>query len=99
MATDDWPFLYLKTLTIPRIYLKSLIIISAIAIVLIFLALGKRATTHFAGDFFFLGAAFLLIETKSVVNFNLLFGSTWLVNSLVFAGILLSVLGSIWVER
>jgi hypothetical protein len=39
-----------------------------------------------------MGAAFLLLETKSVVQFALLFGTTWVVNSLVFAGILLSVL-------
>ena len=53
----------------------------------------------FSGDFFFLGAAFLLIETKSVVNFNLLFGSTWFVNSLVFVGMLLSVLIAIWINQ
>ena len=39
-------------------------------------------------DLFFMGAAFLLLETKSIVQFALLFGTTWLVNSLVFAGIL-----------
>jgi hypothetical protein len=41
---------------------------------------------------FFLGAAFSLLETRSLVTFSLLFGSTWLVNSLVFFAILLSVL-------
>ena len=39
-----------------------------------------------------MGAAFLLLETKSVVQFALLFGTTWVVNSLVFGGILVSVL-------
>jgi hypothetical protein len=38
-----------------------------------------------------MGAAFLLLETKNVVQFALLFGTTWFVNSLVFAGVLLSV--------
>ena len=41
---------------------------------------------------FFLGAAFILLETKSIVAFGLLFGSTWMVNSLVFFAILTSVL-------
>jgi hypothetical protein len=50
-------------------------------------------------DLFFMGAAFLLLETKSVVQFALLFGTTWLVNSLVFVGVLLSVLLAIEVER
>jgi len=36
--------------------------------------------------------AFLLLETKSLAFFSLLFGTTWIVNSLAFTGILLSVL-------
>ena len=43
-------------------------------------------------DLFFMGAAFLLLETKSVVQFALLFGTTWIVNALVFVGVLLAVL-------
>ena len=39
-------------------------------------------------DLAFMGAAFLLLETKNIVQFALLFGSTWFVNSLVFAGVL-----------
>ena len=39
-------------------------------------------------DLFFMGAAFLLLETNYVVQFALLFGTTWLVNALVFAGVL-----------
>jgi hypothetical protein len=46
-----------------------------------------------------MGAAFLLLETKSVVQFALLFGTTWFVNSLVFTGVLLCVLLAIEVER
>jgi hypothetical protein len=50
-------------------------------------------------DLFFMGAGFLLLETKSVVQFALLFGTTWFVNALVFAGILLTILCAIEVER
>jgi SAM-dependent methyltransferase len=38
---------------------------------------------------FFLGAGFMLVETKAVVHMALLFGSTWTVNTVVFAAILL----------
>jgi hypothetical protein len=38
-----------------------------------------------------MGAAFMLLETKNIVQFALLFGTTWLVNSLVFAGVLVAV--------
>jgi hypothetical protein len=41
---------------------------------------------------FFLGAAFMLLETKAVVQLALLFGSTWLVNSLVFFSALILIL-------
>ena len=50
-------------------------------------------------DLFCMGAAFLLLETKSVVQFALLFGTTWFVNSLVFAGILLAVLAAVEIAR
>jgi hypothetical protein len=50
-------------------------------------------------DLFFMGAAFLLLETKNVIQFALLFGTTWFVNALVFAGVLLSVLGAIEVAQ
>ena len=39
-----------------------------------------------------LGIAFLLLETKSLATFSLLFGTTWIVNALVFFAVLASVL-------
>jgi hypothetical protein len=50
-------------------------------------------------DMFLLGAAFLLLETKNVIGFALYFGTTWLVNALVFFGVLLSVLAAVEVRR
>ena len=43
---------------------------------------------------FFLGAGFMLIETKAVVQMALLFGGTWLVNSVVFLAVLVMILGA-----
>jgi hypothetical protein len=43
---------------------------------------------------FFLGAGFMLIETKAVVQMALLFGSTWVVNSVVFLAVLVMVLAA-----
>ena len=45
-----------------------------------------RAT--FDAPLFTMGVAFLLIETRSVTDLSLLFGSTWIVNAAVFAGVL-----------
>ena len=41
---------------------------------------------------FFLGAGFMLLETKGVVHLALLFGSTWIVNSIVFFSVLVLIL-------
>jgi hypothetical protein len=98
LATDDWPLTYLPRPGVPGVYLAGLgmVVLSAIALVA---ALGGRdAVKGFNAHMFFLGAAFMLLETRSLVSFALLFGSTWLVNSLVFFAILCSVLLAILVS-
>ncbi len=57
-----------------------------------------RPIRRFSPHFFVLGIAFLLLETKSLVSFSLLFGTTWLVNALAFFAILASVLLAIAVN-
>ncbi len=98
-ATDDHPFVYLKGGSIPGFYLVTLALILAASV------LGVRAVSgpyrRMAGylDLFFMGAAFMLLETKNVVQFALLFGTTWFVNALVFTGVLLAVLAAVEVSR
>jgi len=98
-ATDDRPFLYYQGGSIPAIYLWTLAGILLISLIAV-RALGGpfRAMRPYA-DLFFMGAAFLLLETKNVVQFALLFGTTWVVNAAVFAGVLLSVLAAIETAR
>jgi hypothetical protein len=62
-------------------------------------AVGRLSQLRPYLDLFALGAAFLLLETKSVVQFALWFGTTWVVNAMVFAGILLAVLAAVAVAR
>ena len=50
-------------------------------------------------DLFLLGAGFMLLETKSITGFALLFGTTWVVNAIVFAGVLVAVLAAVEVTR
>ena len=92
-ATDDYPFPYAQGWGLSSYYIVSLIVLllgSSLAVVRFGGVRPHEARAY--ADLFFMGAAFLLLETKSVVQFALLFGTTWVVNSLVFAGILLSVL-------
>jgi SAM-dependent methyltransferase len=99
-ATDDWPFLYLRTPTIQPYYLLAL---GFVLLVALFGVAGAAVATKtplrgFSPHFFVLGTAFLLLETRSLVSFSLLFGTTWLVNSLAFFAILASVLLAILVN-
>ncbi len=96
-SRDDQPFLYIRG-SIPSFYVVTLILILLAAALAALLA-GSPASLLPYGDLFFMGAAFLLLETKNVVQFALLFGTTWLVNALVFAGILVTVALAIEVSR
>jgi spermidine synthase len=91
LARDDWPYLYLRDQTIPGHYRAALASVLIVTVLLLGLSAGKSLKTGFDAPMFFMGAAFLLVETKSVTEMSLLFGSTWTVNILVFASILLMV--------
>ena len=98
--TDDWPYLYLSHRTIPADYLAvigTLILLSIGAVIALRLG-GRRlrdAPTGFTeGHFFFLGLGFLLLETKSIGDCSLYFGTTWLVTMIVVTGVLLMVLAA-----
>jgi SAM-dependent methyltransferase len=99
LATDDHPFPYLAGRSIPPLYLITIALILLASLFLVRLSSGPIRQMAGYLDLFFMGAAFLLLETKSVVQFALLFGTTWLVNSLVFAGVLLSVLAAVTLAR
>jgi len=92
-ATDDHPFPYLLKNTIPSTYIWMLIAILAASVLFIWIGSDRGSLRRMTGyiDLAFMGAAFLLLETKNIVQFALLFGSTWLVNALVTAAILVAV--------
>ncbi len=92
-TSDDWPFLYLQAAVVPWGYLLVLgsILATALALARPVFGVGGGGV-RFDWPLFFMGAAFLLIETRGVTSLALLFGSTWVVNSAVFAGVLVMVL-------
>lgn len=91
-ATDDHPFLYLMDNQIPLSYMITLLFILFTALVLVIWGANNVwVAMNSCFDLFLMGAAFLLLETKSVTTYALLFGTTWFVNALVFVGILLAV--------
>jgi SAM-dependent methyltransferase len=99
-AVDDWPFPYLRDRGIAPRYLVALALMIAFAVVAVGLTMRRTGGSlrGFSPHFFALGVAFLLLETRSLVTFSLLFGTTWIVNALAFFGILLVVLAAIGVN-
>lgn len=91
--SDDWPFLYLSRKTIPADYLIVIGILLAIAIPAVFTLRGRGFGMN-DSHFLFLGLGFLLLETKSIADCSLYFGTTWFVTLVVVAGVLLMVLAA-----
>ncbi|WP_242454333.1 spermidine synthase [Bailinhaonella thermotolerans] len=98
-ATDARPFLYLSGTSIPALYLVTIGLILLVSLVAVRVLAGPYRRMRPYADLFLLGVAFLLLETKSVTGFALLFGTTWVVNAVVFAGVLVAVLAAVEVTR
>jgi hypothetical protein len=89
LATDHWPFLYLTTRTIPFAIWSVLALFLYFAIVVLKRDMSLRLLTGRQDlHLFFLGAGFMLLETKGVTELSLFFGSTWIVNAVVISAFL-----------
>lgn len=98
-ATDNHPFPYLRTPSIPSFYLVAVAFMLALSAVAVRTVGGPfRQMTPYL-DLLCMGVAFLLLETKNVVQFALLFGTTWFVNAFVFGGVLISVLLAVGLSK
>ena len=90
-TTDDWPFLYVSGKLIPDLTIRSMVLLGVLGLGMVYLFKPKGRWGP-NNRMFFLGAAFMLLETKAVVQMALLFGSTWIVNSAVFFSALVLIL-------
>jgi hypothetical protein len=89
-TTDDWPFLYQRDRAVPILYALVMGLLAIISFALIAVRF-RPAPSEFLknAQFFLLGAGFLLLETRGMLAAAVLFGSTWLVNSIVILIVLL----------
>jgi hypothetical protein len=93
LATDNWPFLYLTDHSMPG----SVIVASTFFLLLVLTAHRVTVCSPWQSrpsqlHFFLLGAGFLLLETKAITELSLLFGGTWIVNSVVIGAFMLIAL-------
>lgn len=94
LPEDDWPQLYLRSREIPWEPIGQGMAAIALVSVAILLAFAPPRGVRPNWQMFFLGAGFMLLETKGVVHMALLFGATWVVNSVVFFAILVMILAA-----
>jgi spermidine synthase len=87
VSSDDWPFFYMPKRIYPVSYLIMMfqVLILSLFVGANFLSESPKFS-HV--PFFFLGAGFMLIETKGITEMGLTFGNTWQVIGIVIAGIL-----------
>ncbi|MHB9032649.1 MAG: spermine/spermidine synthase domain-containing protein [Anaerolineae bacterium] len=95
VTTDDWPYLYLESRQIPLLYF-----LLAGVMLLVFLRgykawkadglFGRWDRSYW--HFFFLGAAFLLLEVQNISKASVVLGSTWQVNAVIVSGVMLMAL-------
>lgn len=98
-ATDDWPFLYMTQRQYPLSYLVFMMAILAVSAFLTSLRCGQ-GMHFFRATPFFLGAGFMLLETKAITELTLFFGSIFSVVSIVILSILiLGYLANLMVSR
>ena len=92
-AADDWPFLDLQDRHLPRHYLITVGLILLVSVGLVGPSVRRQVDAQ-GWHFFLLGMGFMLLETKSITQFALLWGSTWVVASLAIASVLVMALAA-----
>jgi len=103
LTTDDWPYFYQKQRGLPAAVLGMggfLICLSWYMIQRIMRRQRSESSPMWSLHFFLLGAGFMLLEAQIVSKMALLFGTTWVVNSIVISGLLvLIVISNLVFER
>ena len=97
VATDDWPYVYLRAPSIPTLHA-----LLAVLVGLLFVGAMRMAGVRRYGQrwskiewhFFFLGAAFLLLEVQNITKAAVVLGNTWLVNAVIISAVLAMVLAA-----
>jgi SAM-dependent methyltransferase len=90
VTTDNWPYLYLESPSLPVYHL----LVAGVCLALAFLLRRRLFKTgeepHLA--MVLMGAGFMLLEVSAVSRASLLFGTTWTVNAYVVGAIMAMIL-------
>jgi hypothetical protein len=88
VSTDDWPFFYMPQRIYPVSYVWMMALILFLSVAMFWNFIGERP--HFShAAYFFMGAGFMLVETKAITELGLMFGNTWRVIGIVILAVLI----------
>ncbi len=97
VATDDWPYIYLESPRIPTLFY----LLAGLMLLLLFRSARKWQASNIVArwhrshwHFFFLGAAFLLLEVQNVSKASVVLGNTWETNATIVSGVLVMALAA-----
>jgi spermidine synthase len=88
LPSDNWPFFYMDYKMYPASYVVSLALVMILAFALMRSFLPGRQWSTSMLPFFFLGAGFMLVETKAITELGLLYGNTWWVVGITIMAVL-----------
>jgi SAM-dependent methyltransferase len=90
ITTDDWPYFYNHERGVPVIVilLSGLVLLACVWS----MRVGGLSFRNLQWHFFFLGAGFMLMEVQIISRLAVVYGTTWLVNSIVISALLLLIL-------
>jgi Spermine/spermidine synthase domain len=100
ITTDDWPYIYLESARIPTVYY----LLAGVMLLIVVRSARRWQASDIVGrwrrfhwHFFFLGAAFLLLEVQNISKAAVALGNTWEVNAVIVSGVLAMALVANWI--
>lgn len=100
VATDDWPYIYLDSPRIPVLYYM----LAGLMLLILYRSSKKWQASEIITrwhrshwHFFFLGAAFLLLEVQNISKASVVLGNTWETNAVIVSGVLVMALLANWI--
>ena len=101
IPTDDWPFFYMISRTYPVSYLIALGMVMLLSTMFVRKTIGINDPIERGYlPFFFLGAGFMLVETKAITELGLHLGGTWFVIAATIVMVLvMAFLANLIVQR
>jgi spermidine synthase len=102
VTTDDWPYIYLNFPSIPMLYY----LLAGLLLLILYSSSKKWQASDIITrwhrshwHFFFLGAAFLLLEVQNISKASVVLGNTWETNAVIVSGVLVMALLANWIAH